>query len=303
MHCGLAAARQEPVDKNFCRVWIGSAFDQAHRPAAGGQLQSFLPVDVVELIHRQSLVFCLRRLTAAYAKWKFSLRQPVGNLAAVSSQGRLHVAVQPFDKLRPQLGMIVHELKTAAETRAQRILGNVFALPFGRDQIPIGFKFLWAHQIHVVIKSRRRWIGDVNKNMALLRVGVAMPSFVPFTLVEDFRQDQRGLDRIERFALVKDFVIGIRPAAEKIGDYPAGAHFTDNPCSQAVARAVDTDQLNFGKLFAERIEQRLGAVAADVEVKLALLLCASERFLPRRLPGGLCVSRNGRFYKKAETKK
>ena len=54
--------------------------------------------------------------------------------------------------------------------------------------------------------------------MSLLRVGVAMPSFVPFTLVENFRQNQRGLDRIERFPFVKDFVVCIRAAAEKIGD-------------------------------------------------------------------------------------
>src|SRR5580765_3890268 len=123
--------------------------------------------------------------------------------------------------------------------------------------------------------------------MALLRVGVTMPSFIPFTLVEDFWQDQRRLDRIERFALVKDFVISIRPATEKIGDYPAGAHFTGNPCSQAVARAVDADQLNFGKLFAELVEQWLRAVASDVKIELSFLLRRGEGLFPTRL--GLCI--------------
>ncbi len=71
--------------------------------------------------------------------------------------------------------------------------------------------------------------------MSLLRVGVAMPPFVPFTLVEDFRQNQRGLDRIERLAFVKDFVVCIRAAAEKIGDHMTGANFSDDPRSQAVS--------------------------------------------------------------------
>ena len=125
--------------------------------------------------------------------------------------------------------------------------------------------------------------------MSLLRVGVAVPSFVPFTLVEDLRQDQRRLDRIERLAFVKNFVIRIRAAAEKIGDHFAGANFSDDPRSQGVAGAVDRDQFDLGKLFAELVEQRLGAVAADVEIQLAFFLCRGKRLFPSRLPRGLCI--------------
>ena len=70
----LPSAREKPVDKNLRRVWIGRPFDQTHRPAAGSQLNSFFPVDVVELVDRQSLALSPRRIPAADAERVFSLR-------------------------------------------------------------------------------------------------------------------------------------------------------------------------------------------------------------------------------------
>ena len=54
--------------------------------------------------------------------------------------------------------------------------------------------------------------------MSLLRVGVPVSSFVPFSLVENLRKDQGRLERIERLAFVENFVVRISAAAEKIRD-------------------------------------------------------------------------------------
>src|SRR5262245_39536230 len=102
--------------------------------------------------------------------------------------------------------------------------------------------------------------------MPLLRVGVSMPPFVPFTLVEHLGQNQRRLDRVKRLAFVKHFVICVRASAKKIGDHSTGAHFGDDPRSEAISGAVDGDQLNFRELLPKLVEQWLGAVAANVEV-------------------------------------
>ena len=66
----------------------------------------------------------------------FSLRQPVGDLPSIAAEYRLHVTEKPLDKFRPELGMVIHKLEPAAKPSAQRVLGDIFALPFGRDQIP-----------------------------------------------------------------------------------------------------------------------------------------------------------------------
>src|SRR4029077_9350051 len=157
------------------------------------------------------------------------------------------------------------------------------------DQVPIGFELLWLHEIGVVIESRRRRIRDVDKDMSLLRVGVAVVPFVPFSLVEDLRKDKRRSYRIEGLAFVKHLVIRVRTAAEQIGDNIAGANLRDNSCAQGIPSAIDRDQFDLGKLFAEFVEQRLGAVAADVEVELSFFLCGGNRLFPSRLPRGLCI--------------
>src|SRR5437660_9755266 len=129
--------------------------------------------------------------------------------------------------------------------------------------------------------------------MSLLRVGITVLALVPFALIEDLRQDQSGLDRIQRLALVEDFVVCIRASAEKIRDEFAGANFSDNPRSQAVPGTVDGDQLNFWKLFAELVEQRFGAVAADVEIELTFFLCRCDGFFPDDLPRRFPIGRTG----------
>ena len=125
--------------------------------------------------------------------------------------------------------------------------------------------------------------------MPLLRIGVTVLSLVPFTLIENFGQNQCRLDRIERLAFVEHFVIGIRPAAEKIGDNIAGAKLGNNPRTKRVSRPVDRDKPDLGKFFAEFIEQRLRAVAADVEIQPPLLLRGRNRILPSYLPRGLSI--------------
>ena len=126
--------------------------------------------------------------------------------------------------------------------------------------------------------------------MSLLRVGVAVRAL---RTICSRRGPQEGssadLDRIERLAFVKHFVIRVRTAAEQIGDNIAGANLRDNSRAQGIPSAVDRDQFDLGKLFAEFVEQRLGAVAADVEVELSFFLCGGKRLFPSRLPRGLCI--------------
>jgi hypothetical protein len=89
--------------------------------------------------------------------------------------------------------------------------------------------------------------------------------------------------------LVEDVIIRVRSAAEKIGDDSSGANFRNYPHSQGVARAIDRHEFNFRKFFAEFVEQRFAAVAADVEVKLTFFLGRGNRLFPSRLPRRLCI--------------
>ncbi len=119
--------------------------------------------------------------------------------------------------------------------------------------------------------------------MALLGIGVAMPPFQPFGFVEDFGKNQQRFDRIERLAFVEHFVIGIRAAAEKIGDHMAGADLGYDPRAQRIAGAVHRDQFDLGKLLAELVQQRLAAVTADVKVQACLPSLPRRRFSPNSL--------------------
>src|SRR5678816_123180 len=105
--------------------------------------------------------------------------------------------------------MVVIELHRRAESGPRGVLGNIFALPLGRYQIPVGSKILGTRQRGVEVKAGSRWVGDIDKDMSALRVGVTVPPFEPLTLVEHFGKNQRRLDRIERFTFIKDFIVGI----------------------------------------------------------------------------------------------
>src|SRR5262247_2927449 len=102
--------------------------------------------------------------------------------------------------------------------------------------------------------------------MSLFRVSVTVAPLEPFGFVQDLGQDQCRLDRVKRLALVENFVVGIGAAAKKVGNHVSGALLGDDSCSQRIAGAVDRNQLDLGKLFAKLIEQRLGAITANVKV-------------------------------------
>src|SRR6516165_7991772 len=120
--------------------------------------------------------------------------------------------------------------------------------------------------------------------MSLLGVRITMPSFVPFTFVENLRQNQSCFNRIQRLALIKHLVIRVRAPAEEIGDYPPSSHLSDNPRSQAIPGSVNGNQLNFWKLLTEFIEQRFSAITANIEVESAFFFCRHERLFPCHLP-------------------
>ena len=109
---------------------------------------------------------------------------------------------------------------------------------------------------------------------------------VPFTLVQDFGQDQRRLDRIQRLAFVEHFVIGIRPAAEKIGNNIAGGKLGNNPRTKRVSRPVDRDKPDLGKFFAEFIEQRLRAVSGRRRNSTAPPSSRPQPYSPKLLAKG-----------------
>ena len=53
--------------------------------------------------------------------------------------------------------------------------------------------------------------------------------------------------------------------------------------------AIDRDQFDLGKLFAEFVEQRLAAVAADVKVELSFFLWRRQRSFPNSPARRLCI--------------
>src|SRR5215510_4828410 len=104
--------------------------------------------------------------------------------------------------------MVEEELQGRTDTRAGGLLRNVLSLPFWVHQVPVGFEFFRIDEIGIEIKAGRSRIGDVDKNMLLLGVVVAVFAAVPFGFVENFRKDQRGLDRIENLSFVENLKVG-----------------------------------------------------------------------------------------------
>ena len=85
----LAAARQEPVDKDLGGVRMRPALDETHRTAAGRDWQTFLPIHHVHIVHGQTLLLGSIRIAAAEAKGKLSLSEPIRDLAPVPAVNRL----------------------------------------------------------------------------------------------------------------------------------------------------------------------------------------------------------------------
>ena len=120
--------------------------------------------------------------------------------------------------------------------------------------------------------------------MLLFRVVVAVLAAVPLGLVENLRQEQRRLERIESFAFVKNLEIGHRPAAVEIRQDLPGARFGDDACTQRVPGAIGTDNLDLGKLLAKLVEQLFAAVTPDIKIQPSFLLGGGDRILPSYLP-------------------
>src|SRR5262245_21410462 len=125
--------------------------------------------------------------------------------------------------------------------------------------------------------------------MLLFRVVVTVLAAVPLGLVENLRQEQRRLERIENFAFVKDLEIGYRPTAVEIRQDLPRARFGNDAGTQRVPGTMGTDNLDLGKLLAKLVEQRLAAVAPDVKIQPPFLLCRRNRIFPDQLPGRLWV--------------
>ena len=86
----LPLAREKPVEKDFCGIWMRRLVHQAKRAAARRETRSFFPVIGVEVVHRQALVLRAHGILAAHADGEFSLGKPVGHLAEVFCVGHIH---------------------------------------------------------------------------------------------------------------------------------------------------------------------------------------------------------------------
>src|SRR5512139_4122403 len=101
---------------------------------------------------------------------------------------------------------------------------------------------------------------------------------IPLCLIDDFRQSQQWLDRVERLAFVEDVVVTARSAAVNVCDKFAGAPLRHEPRGQLVAPSGYRHDIDAGKLPFEILQQTL--IPIDINVDLPFLLSGSEGLRP-----------------------
>ena len=232
------------------------------------------------------MILGLEGIFTPHAEGKLSLCQPVGHLRKISAEGDIHAAEKTLNKLGTQLGVKVEELHRGPKTRVSRIQRNDFASPLRIEKVPVGLELLGIHKLRIEGKLSRAWVRQISKDIFAVRICVAVLAAIPLRWIDDLWKNQRGLDRIQRLAFVKNIEISVGAPAVDVGDEFVRPPFGDNPGGQRGSSTRNGHYFNVRVVLLKLVQQPF--VPIDIDCNLTLLLSGREDRLPFFAPVRLC---------------
>jgi hypothetical protein len=106
----------------------------------------------------------------------------------------------------------------------------------------------------------------------------------PLGRIEDFRQEQGGLDRIENFVQEEHLVKRVAAAVVNIGEKFLGSPFRRDTLTELCARSGHADHFDFRIGFLKFPGVDYFSVAGNVKRDLPLFLGGFDGFIPLRPP-------------------
>src|SRR5262245_32165938 len=131
------------------------------------------------------------------------------------------------------------------------------ALPPRLQQIPKRFELLRIDEVFVVRDAAALDAALEQENILIILIDVLVFAAPPFGLVQYFRQDERGRNRIQLLIAIKQLVGAVHAAGVNIRDIFSGSPFLHESRSDLGAAANDERELDLWIGFLKKIPENV----------------------------------------------